>query len=345
MGLSLQTYVNWIVCLVCGDGINRQWSLESCSSASWLAEFWPCILISLGSSSAPLKYEDMHIHTLGWYLQLDVLICELNFIHENGQMIQFFINVKVHSALSVSFFGNHSNHSMFLDLLLNLFLNADFVKTSEGSHEAFGPFFSKEDQLGLENLQGWKQPVWAICSNVWLSFQGRSFSLNLSACSLSSSLCPAVQSPVLFPWWLPIGMGAAGKFPQSHPISRLTKPSSLSPSAQGECSSPSHVGDLLWAAASLLVLFFYQRPKTGPSPSAAVYLPALFHTRENNSSCLLPLRNWRLRKFLKSTSFKRLCSTWQSLKWVTVAAYNPHHSLLELKSTCSGFFCSLCLLL
>lgn len=160
-----------------------------------------------------------------------------------------------------------------------------------------------------------------------------------------SSLCPAVQSPVLFPWWLPIGMGAAGKFPQSHPISRLTKPSSLSPSAQGECSSPSHVGDLLWAAASLLVLFFYQRPKTGPSPSAAVYLPALFHTRENNSSCLLPLRNWRLRKFLKSTSFKRLCSTWQSLKWVTVAAYNPHHSLLELKSTCSGFFCSLCLLL
>lgn len=141
-----------------------------------------------------------------------------------------------------------------------------------------------------------------------------------------------------FPSGFPLGMGAAAMFPPSHLISRLTKPSSLSPSAQGECSSPRHHGDLLWAAASSLVLFFYQRPKTGPSPWAAVYLPALFHTRENNSSCFLPLHNWRLRKFLKPTSFKRLWNTWQSLKRVTVAAYTLNHHLLELKSTCLGFF-------
>lgn len=167
------------------------------------------------------------------------------------------------------------------------------------------------------------QHLWAICSDVWLPFWGRTFSFNPCASSLLFSLCPAIQIPTLFPGWLPIGMGvgAAGKFTQNNPTSVLTQPP-----CQGECSSPTLV-----ISFGLAPIYWFYWPKTRANTQAVVCLPELFHTK-NYSSCLSPLHNQRLEKFQSSASPK-------SLKWDKEAAYNPDHCSSGLMSTCCfGFF-------
>lgn len=125
---------------------------------------------------------------------------------------------------------------MFWGLLLNLFLDADLVKTMEtySNSGLKGLMKSLVQHLAQRRIRAgfsghypvgsWKpprvetvQPLWAMCSSVWLSLWGRSVSLNPCACSLPSSLC-LLYRVQLFPWWVPIGMGALQvSFPKAIP--------------------------------------------------------------------------------------------------------------------------------